>query len=190
MYNALYPWVRVAFICPLCLLLLSFFFIRYYSFVFNFFFWLCWVFSAVWGLSPAVVSGLLTVVAPLVAEHGLQAHGLQQLQHTGSAASWHVESSRTRDGTRVSCIGRWTQPLNHQEVPSLLFSVTGGVWLLSSSATTLVFSRQTWDSSCAHLSHPLRVTLLFHFCNSTCYSWKTLFYSTFTTIVPSPNTYF
>ena len=156
-------------ICPLCLLLLSFFFIRYYSFAF--FFWLCWVFSAVWGLSPAVVNGLLTVVAALVAEHGLQAHGLQRLQHTGSAASWRVESSRTRDQTRVSCIGRWTQPLNHQGSPlTAIFYNIGAVWLLSSSAITLVFSGETGDSSCAHLSHPCRVTLLFHFCNSTCYS--------------------
>ena len=36
------------------------------------------------GYSPAVVRGLLTVVASLVAEHRLWAHGLQQLWHMGS----------------------------------------------------------------------------------------------------------
>ena len=35
----------------------------------------------------------------------------QQLWRTGLVALWHVGSSRTRAGTRVPCIGRWT--LNH-----------------------------------------------------------------------------
>ena len=96
---------------------------------------LCWALPAAWGLSPAVVSGLLTVMAPLVAEHGLQAQGLQQMQHTGSAASWHMESSQTRDQTHVSCIGRWTQPLNHQGSPlTVIFYNIIGMWLLSSSS--------------------------------------------------------
>ena len=45
-----------------------------------------WAFSSCgeWGLLFIVVRGLLIAVASLVAEHGLQAHGLQQLQHTGS----------------------------------------------------------------------------------------------------------
>ena len=38
------------------------------------------------GLLFIAVRGLLTAVASLVAEHGLQAHGLQQLWHTGSRA--------------------------------------------------------------------------------------------------------
>ena len=56
------------------------------------------------GHSLVAVQGLLTVVAFLIAEHGLQACGLQRLQHTdpvavaqGLAALWHVESSRPRD---------------------------------------------------------------------------------------------
>ena len=49
-------------------------------------FWLCWVFVAVRGLS-------LVVVASLVAEHRLQAHGLQQLQHTGSVVAAHRPQS-------------------------------------------------------------------------------------------------
>ena len=78
------------------------------------------------GLLFVALRGLLIVVASLVAEHGLQAQGLQQLQHVGSRGSltgsreqawqlWHtgfvalrhVGSSRTRDRTHVSCIGRW-----------------------------------------------------------------------------------
>ena len=38
------------------------------------------------GLLFIVVCGLLIFVASLVGEHGLQAHGLQQLWHTGSVA--------------------------------------------------------------------------------------------------------
>ena len=82
---------------------------------------------------------LLIAVASLVVEHGLQVDGLWQLQHMGSAvvarglqsagsvvwhtvlvAPQHVGSSRTRDQTRVPCIGR--RILNHcttKEVPKL-----------------------------------------------------------------------
>ena len=73
-------------------------------------------------------------MASLAAEHRLQARGLQwlwllgsraqaqQLWHTGLVALGHVGSSRTRDRTCVSCIGRWTP--NHcatREVPFLQF---------------------------------------------------------------------
>ena len=76
-----------------------------------------------WGLLFVAAHGLLIAVASLVAEHGLQAHGLQQLWLTGSRAQaqklWrmglvaprHVGSSRTRAPTHVPCIGRWI--LNH-----------------------------------------------------------------------------
>ena len=59
----------------------------------------------------------------LVAEHGLQAYGLQQLWlvgssaqaqwlwYTGLVAPWHVRSSQTRDQTHVPCVGR--RILNH-----------------------------------------------------------------------------
>ena len=47
--------------------------------------------------------GLLTVVASLVVEHGLQACGLRQLQYEGLVAPWHVESSQNRD---QNCV-RW-----------------------------------------------------------------------------------
>ena len=50
-----------------------------------------------------LVAGLLTVVASLVAEHGLQG---SVVQHTGLVALQHVESSQTRDRTRVHSLGR------------------------------------------------------------------------------------
>ena len=50
-----------------------------FCFVFNFiYFWLRWVLIAVRGLSPVAASGGYSSPPwPLVAEHGLQAHGLQ-----------------------------------------------------------------------------------------------------------------
>ena len=59
----------------------------------NIYFWLCWVFVAVCGLSLVAASGdqslvavlgLLVTVSSLVAEHRLQARGLSQLQHVSS----------------------------------------------------------------------------------------------------------
>ena len=48
-----------------------------------------WAFSSCGeqGLLFGAVHGLLIAVASLVAEHGLQARGLQQLQHTGSVVA-------------------------------------------------------------------------------------------------------
>ena len=45
-----------------------------------------WIFSSCgeWGLLFVAVRGLLIAAASLVAEHGLQACGLQQLWHVGS----------------------------------------------------------------------------------------------------------
>ena len=57
-----------------------------------------------------MVHGLLVVVASFVAEHGLGGQA-QYLWHTGLVDPWPVRSSRIRDGTRGSCIGR--QILNH-----------------------------------------------------------------------------
>ena len=76
-----------------------------------------------WGLLFIVVRGLLIAVASLVAEHGLQAPGLQELWLTGSGVQaqqlWckglvaprHVGSSRTRARTCVPGTGR--RILNH-----------------------------------------------------------------------------
>ena len=112
-------------------------------FVLFIYFWLRWVFVATCRLSQVAASrgysslwctGFLLQWL-LVAEHGLQAHGLQQLWLAGSRAQaqqlwltgsraqaqqlwrmglvapWHVGSSLTRARTCVPCIGRWI--LNH-----------------------------------------------------------------------------
>ena len=87
---------------------------------FYFIFWLYWVFIALHGFSPAAVTrvypwiqcGLLTVVTSLVAEFGLYARGLQELQCVGLIAPQHVGSSQTRDPTHVLCLSR--QTLNHR----------------------------------------------------------------------------
>ena len=76
------------------------------------------------GLPFIAVRGLLIAVAPLVAEHGLQARRLQQLWRTGLVAPWHVGSSWTRARTHVPLIGK--QILNHcttREAPSLIFFI-------------------------------------------------------------------
>ena len=46
----------------------------------------------------------------------------QQLWRAGLAAPWHVGSSRIRDRTLVSCIGRQTLPLSYQGSPDKLIS--------------------------------------------------------------------
>ena len=58
------------------------------------------------GLFFIAGTGLLIEVASLFVEHRLQAHGFQELQHTGLVAPQHAESSQTRDRTCVPCIGR------------------------------------------------------------------------------------
>ena len=83
------------------------------------------------GLLFVGVRGLLTAVASLVVEHGLQARGYQQLWLAGSRAQaqqlWrmglvapqHVGSPQTRDQTRVPCISRCI--LNHCATREVLF---------------------------------------------------------------------
>ena len=69
------------------------------------------------------VCGLLTAVASLVVEHGLQAHGLQQLWRAGSVVVVHGLSCSKACGIFLDqglnpCTGRWI--LNHcttREVP-------------------------------------------------------------------------
>ena len=89
----------------------------------------CRLFASCGELGPllTVVHGLLIAVASLAVEHGLQgpqaslaathrlSNGSSRAQSTcvqwswptGLAAPQHVGSSRPRDGTCVSCIGRW-----------------------------------------------------------------------------------
>ena len=102
-----------------------------------------YLFLALVGLCCGACVVLLSVVTLLVAEHRLQACGLQQLQHIGlvvvahrlqSVRSvvvvlqlitlWHVESSQSRDQTYVPCIARqilihWTT----REAPGKLFDI-------------------------------------------------------------------
>ena len=72
------------------------------------------------GLLSSCSARLLTAVASLV-EHGLQVHRPQELWLTGLVALQQVESSRTKDRTRVPCIGRWN--LNHWTPREVLLSV-------------------------------------------------------------------
>ena len=64
--------------------------------------------------SPGEWSVLLVVVASLLPEHRLQLAGLPKLLHVGPvvghmglAVPQLVESSWTKDGSHVPCIGRW-----------------------------------------------------------------------------------
>ena len=76
--------------------------------------------ASVRGYSLIAESGLLIVVASLLAEHGLQGSlaqvaellpgcraQAQQLWHTGLVTLRHVGSSQIRDQNCVSCTGRW-----------------------------------------------------------------------------------
>ena len=83
-----------------------------------------------WALSSCSEQGplfvavhrLLTAVASPIAEHRLQACGLQELWCTGLVAPWHVGSSRTIARTQVPCIGRRIP--NHcttREAPTAFF---------------------------------------------------------------------
>ena len=79
------------------------------------YFWLCWVFVAARGLSLVAASGgyssLRCVRFSLRWLHLLRNTGsraqAQKLWHTDLVAPRHVGSSRTRDRTRVPCIGKW-----------------------------------------------------------------------------------
>ena len=98
---------------------LSYFFLLIYLFTY---FWLHWVFIAACrlfsscseqGLLFVVVFGLLIAVASLVAEHGLQAHGLQQLWHAGSVScgSQALEDRLSSCGARVQLLrSMWDLP--------------------------------------------------------------------------------
>ena len=74
------------------------------------------------GLLFVAAHQLLIAVPSLIAEHGLQAHSLQQLWYMGLVAPQHVGSSWTRARSCVPCIGR--RILNHcatREVPHIPF---------------------------------------------------------------------
>ena len=73
-----------------------------------------WTFSSCGerGLFFTVVHGLFIVVASLVAEHRLLAHGLSSCGSWVLVAPWQVESSWSRDLTCVLFFGR---QIYHQE---------------------------------------------------------------------------
>ena len=79
------------------------FFLKFYLFIFNIYFWLCWVLVSVRGLSPVAASGghssprcagLFTIAASLVAEHRLQTRRLS------SCGSWAQLLRGMRDPPR------------------------------------------------------------------------------------------
>ena len=90
-------------------------FIYFYLFIY---FWLCWVFVSVQGLSPVAASGSHSSSwCTGLSSHcrGLSCCGAQapdtqaqQLWLTGPVAPRHVGSSQTRARTPVPCIGRQT----------------------------------------------------------------------------------
>ena len=100
-------------------------FMHTYTFTF---FLLCWVFVSMHRLSLVAVSRgytlgavhrLLIVGASLAAEHGLWGAWASVVVHVGLVAPWCVESSWTRDQTRVPCIGWWI--LNHWTTREVLY---------------------------------------------------------------------
>lgn len=109
--NTLFCYQDVSQATRLCDFLKCYFFIITYLL----YFWLCWVFIALHGLSPLAVSGGCSSLRwagfslqwLLVWSTASRAPELQQLQHTGLAALQHVEYSKTRDQTHVPCIGQW-----------------------------------------------------------------------------------
>ena len=74
----------------------------------------------------------------------------------GLVALWHVESSWTRDGIHVHCIGRWV--LIHcatGEVPPIFF------W------TSLARSYSAWKTWWVYLCHQFLISIHFVLCPST-----------------------
>ena len=99
---------------------------KYWFFFFNFYFWLCWVFASVWGLSPVVASGGhssswcagLSLSWPLL----LQSTGSKR---AGSVVVAHGSSCSAACGILPEqgsnpCPLHWqadSQPLHHQGSP-------------------------------------------------------------------------
>ena len=136
-YICIYVIYVYIFICLLTTLFrFSFYFFKINLFIY---FWLCWVFAAMHGLSLVVVSwgysslqcaGFSLQWLLFLWNMGCWRVGFcscctwaqqlwfarsraqaQQSWHTGLVAPWHVGSSQTRARTHVPCIHRWI--LNH-----------------------------------------------------------------------------
>ena len=104
----------VFFFCFVFFNIYCFAYFFFLNFIYLFmYFWLCWVFVSVQGLSLVAASG---------GHSSSQCAGLSLLWLTGLVAPWHVGSSQTRARTRIPCIGR--QTLNHwatREAPCWCF---------------------------------------------------------------------
>ena len=76
-------------------------------------FWLCWILVAAGGLSLLVASrGLLSSCGAWDSHcGGFSCWAAQALGHLSLLAPRQVESSQTREQTRVSCVGSWIR--NH-----------------------------------------------------------------------------
>ena len=117
-------------------------------------FWLCWVFLAAHGLSLAVVSGGHSLAAGagfswLAAEHRLQEHRLQSLQHSGSVVGAHGFSCCMACGIFPDQGSNlhWqvdSCPLHHQGSPhcSFDFNFSNNEWCRA------FFSCASWPSVC------------------------------------------
>ena len=87
------------------------------------YFWLCWVFIAVCGSAPVVVSGGRSSYGVWASCcRGFSCTGwAQQLGHTGLVALQHVESSQTRDRTVSPVLVGEFSTIGHQGSPIFCF---------------------------------------------------------------------
>ena len=120
-------------------------------------FWLCWVFVPARGLS--LVCRLFISVASPVSAQALECGLCSNLWHTGSAAAWHVGSSRTRDHSRVPFTGRripnhWTTREVRANVSVSFATITHsskGQWFSGANVLFLVHVTRGCPSGCRFL---------------------------------------
>ena len=114
-------------------------------------FWLCWVFVPARGLS--LVCRLFISVASPVSAQALECGLCSNLWHTGSAAAWHVGSSRTRDHSRVPFTGR--QIPNHWTTREVQANVSVSFATIThSSKRSVVFRSECFISCSCHTGLP------------------------------------
>ena len=101
-----------------------------------------------WGLLFSRCSGFSLWCLLLFQSLGSRAHGLSSCSTQGSVALRHVESSQTRDQTRVPCIDRWI--LNHW----ITREVQGHSFFRCQSCICSVLSLNASLSCARHLPHP------------------------------------
>ena len=81
-----------------------------------------------WGLLFTVAHRLYTEVASLTAEHGLYAHGLQQLWYVGLDVPRHVESPQTRESNPYIIQSGGFLSTVPKRLPKLSFSPMAMSW--------------------------------------------------------------